>query len=107
MSTRDESADARATQGSAPIAVVPGSKPDEVALFNALRVSARTNARSPNRQPLEFADAVGATLGIHPKRVEALLWKWTKRGWWNYGTSARGGWFEEEAPDELRSGAGP
>jgi len=52
-----------------------------------------------------FADAVGASLGIHPKRVDYLLQKWTDKGWWNYGVSARSGWLEPagiEAAEKLR-----
>lgn len=79
-------------------------KPDEVALFNALRDSAAANEESPNRLPLEFADAIGAKLGISSKRVHFLLYKWSDRGWWNYGVTARSGWLEDEAPERLPIG---
>jgi hypothetical protein len=41
------------------------------------------------------ADEIAAGIGIHPKRCQYLLEKWTSRGWWNYGVSARTGWFEQ------------
>ncbi len=70
-------------------------KPDEIALYAALR-----NRGNGDDRPL--ADEVGARLGIHHRRVLALLEKWTSNGWWNYGVSARTGWFESEAPEELK-----
>lgn len=45
------------------------------------------------------ADDIAAEIGMHSKRCHYLLGKWTgKRNVWNYGVTARTGWFDEGAP---------
>lgn len=75
-------------------------KADEITFYAALRElhGGPFNAKS---YP-EFADAVGVFFGIHPARVHALLYKWARVGWWDYGVSVRSGWFTPEAPTELQ-----
>lgn len=51
-----------------------------------------------------LADDVGwaCPLGpIHPKRVQDILYKWSDKGWWNYGVSARTGWLTEKGLAEA------
>lgn len=38
---------------------------------------------------------------VHPKRLGYLLEKWTDKGWWDYGVSARTGWFTPEGVQVL------
>lgn len=99
-------------------------KPDEIALYAALRLEARARAvgnittprpvmfedPAPASSALVFSTPLGAgwalpgiarALGIPEKRAWALLKKWSDRGWWNYGVSLRGGWFEPGAPESL------
>ncbi len=33
---------------------------------------------------------------IHPNRVMFILEKWSRKGWWEYGTGVRSGWLTEE-----------
>jgi hypothetical protein len=79
-------------------------KPDEIALYAALRERARIGV-SPWAMPrcpgMEAVEAEIARLGIHPKRAYGLIEKWTLRGWWEYGVSLRTGWFTREAPECL------
>ena len=56
---------------------------DEAALLAALH----TLALSPRDG--------GHKIGTHPKRVEKLCWKWTDRGWYEYGVAADLGWLTE------------
>lgn len=72
------------------------AKPDEILLFRRMRLE----RGHPMGRRL-FVDEVGAELGIHAKRVEYLLDKWSERGWWDYGISARTGWFTRDAPEDL------
>lgn len=70
-------------------------KPDELALFKALR-------SLPTCQPGVCAIIKTlASLGIHENRGHRILMKWSDRDWWDYGVSARGGWFTDTAPVEL------
>jgi hypothetical protein len=73
-------------------------KPDERALLDALRVD-----RAGPFLPGTFADAIGNHLGIHHKRVYYLLCKWADRDWWEYGVSARSGWFTDKGWSESGS----
>jgi len=59
--------------------VMPGTKPDELALWEAV-----ISGETPR-------DA-GARLGIHPKRVARLCEKWSRRGDYDYGVSVDLGW---------------
>ena len=72
-------------------------KPDEIALYAELR-QLRVPSYVLGR---ELPDETAARLGIHPNRAYRLLEKWTDRGWWEYGTSLRCGWFTPDAPLEL------
>lgn len=74
-----------------------GARHDERAFYAALREAAG-EGRQPTRSKLEDA---GDRLGISGKRADYLLSKWTGRGWWGYGVSLRGGWFEPGAPKSL------
>ncbi len=65
-------------------------KPDERALLTALRADRAQPGRTGT-----FADEIGDGLGMHHKRVQYLLYKWADRNWWEYGVSARTGWFTE------------
>lgn len=53
------------------------------------------------RKNKRFVDEVARELGIPDKRSYSILMKWSGRGLWNYGVSARTGWFEDtgEYPD--------
>lgn len=70
-------------------------KPDEIALFTALRFEAPRPFQAPGRESIE---AAARRIGMHPKRTEGLLLKWR---WWNYGVNVWCGWFEPEAPERL------
>ena len=39
--------------------------------------------------------------GIPHKRVMYLLYKWTDRGWWDYGVSVTSGWLTDEGKEEF------
>lgn len=71
---------------------------DERDLFNLLKRE-RPSSGFPGAET--FVDHYADRLGMHWKREYYLLDKWTRKGWWNYGVSARGGWFEDKAPDHL------
>ncbi len=67
-------------------------KSDERAFLEALRAE---HQHVPYRRvgtPVP-ADEIGEEVGLSAKRVDYLLEKWTQRGWWEYGVSARTGWF--------------
>lgn len=76
-------------------------KPDEVALYNALRLLTGGEAHYGIARSGRFADEVARDLGIPEKRATFLLDKWSDRGWWDYGVSARTGWFTPEAPQVM------
>lgn len=105
----------------------PVRKPDEIALYSALRGRARVRAggergesmpawlanaaflanldsglASDIAQPGLFAISEEAErIGIHPKRALRIVEKWVGLGWWEFGVSLRGGWFTKSAPEEL------
>lgn len=56
-------------------------KPDERLLLLAV---ARLG---PHQFPFNVAG------NMHPKRLNYLLEKWTSKGWFDYGVSARTGWL--------------
>ncbi len=35
-------------------------------------------------------------LGMHPKRLNYILEKWTDKDWWEYGVSPQYGWMTDE-----------
>jgi len=74
-------------------------KPDELALYAALRV---THSYPPdiNRRP---ANEVAQEMGMHANRLHAILEKWDDNDWWDYGVSLRTGWLTEDAPAVLEA----
>lgn len=73
-------------------------KPDEIKLYDLLR---ELHNHKPYQHTSEFAEVIGESIGIHWKRTHSLLYKWSDKGWWNYGVSVRTGFFEPDAPDSL------
>lgn len=71
-------------------------KPDEVALYAAIRAIGRQPARSA-------IEAASVKLGVALKRTDYLLGKWDRKGWWDFGTSLWSGWFTDDAPAALDS----
>jgi hypothetical protein len=67
-------------------------KADEIRLYSALKA---------RKSPYGLADEVFDEVGIHPKRGNAILEKWCDKGWWDYGVSARAGWFTIDSPESL------
>lgn len=69
-------------------------KPDEIELLRAL-VTEHGGPHCPNAVVMRgrFATDTAEAIGMHVKRLYAILLKWTGRGDWDYGTNARGGWF--------------
>lgn len=63
-------------------------KPDEEQFL-------RTMLLERPRPTMDGPDAVevGMRLGIHHKRALRLIEKWSRNGWWDYGTSPHGGWL--------------
>lgn len=43
-----------------------------------------------------YATDIGKRLGMHWKRAEYLLDKWTGKGWWECGVTLRSGWLTEK-----------
>lgn len=41
--------------------------------------------------------------GMHPKRACAMLAKWAKRGWYDYGVSVDMGWLEQAGKDAAKA----
>lgn len=76
-------------------------KADEIALYVTLRQRAPGSEHS-GRPGLDFVMDTALFLGIPGKRLYALLLKWAARGWWDYGVTARSGWFTREAPEAIR-----
>lgn len=70
-------------------------KPDELALFSALRACESLG-------PCEV-QAAANRLGMHHKRLWSILEKWADAGWWDYGVTVRAGWFQPGAPLELKA----
>jgi DNA-binding Lrp family transcriptional regulator len=60
-------------------------KDDERKLMAALQ-------SAPRLQPRAAADLIG----IHENRAAAILEKWTRRGWYDYGVSVMAGWLTDE-----------
>lgn len=58
---------------------------DEIELWNAFGDGA----------PHEWPRDAGNALGIHPKRVDYLCWKWSRQGCYDYGVCRDLGWKEE------------
>lgn len=50
----------------------------------------------PYNYRFHTADGIGDDCGLAPKRSFYLLMKWSRRHWWDYGVSARTGWFTPE-----------
>jgi hypothetical protein len=75
-------------------------KDDEKQLLQALLEHHQWEPYSRARS--EFADAIAQRRGIHDKRSYCLLSKWTDKKWWEYGVSARSGWFTPEGIAELK-----
>jgi len=70
-------------------------KPDDRALLLAVY----------DRQPGEFVRDIATRSGIHPKRVAAILDKWTRAGWYDYGVSLDLGWLTpagKEAAERVK-----
>jgi hypothetical protein len=74
-----------------------GTKQDELDLLELLTLE-RPEPNSSNF----FASDYAERLGIHWKRCQSLLLKWTDRRWWEYGVSARSGWFTELGLEAAR-----
>lgn len=77
---------------------------DEVALFAELRKRSADNPVRAHNGYIGGGRAMIALwdeLAIPHNRGEYLLQKWTSKGWWDYGTWAKGGWFTREAPETL------
>lgn len=73
-------------------------KPDEIALYAALRAVAPEPWVSPGRRVVE---ALAAEIGIPDKRIDYLCEKWARQGFTDYGINAVNGWFNPGAPMEL------
>lgn len=75
------------------------ARPDEVALFDALRLERpHPTMECPNVEP------IAARLGISPERAERILSRWEALDWWSFGVSTRTGWFTATAPASLQLG---
>lgn len=74
-------------------------KPDEIQFYAALRYCHAQCERYKLRRP--FATDVAEMLGMHPKRALALLSKWDRSGWWDWGVSIRSGYFTAAAPATI------
>lgn len=64
-------------------------KEDERRLLEEMQRRARSG------QPCSAREVV-RELGINEKRAAYILWKWTDRGWYNYGVNVMSGWLERE-----------
>lgn len=77
-------------------------KPDEVALYAALRARSTVvneYVRSPG--DIMALEDEAKRLGIHEKRAFTLVGKWCDKGWWDYGVTLRSGWFTPTSPETL------
>ena len=63
-------------------------RPDELDLFTMAQAGIR---------PRDAAQA----LGVPRRRLDYILWKWSMKGWYDYGVAIDLGWLEPEAPEEL------
>lgn len=66
-----------------------GIKEDEEEFIGAILLGVR---------PYEAEEA----LGMHPKRSEYILAKWSERGWWDWGVAIMTGWITEEGWRAIR-----
>jgi len=71
-------------------------KPDEIALYSALRRHGPALGTGVVAQEVEWS-------GMPEKRATGLLQKWVGRGWWAFGVSPWAGWFTDAAPEELKT----
>ena len=74
-----------------------GTKADELELLEVLLVFRPFQDQSP-----QFASHYAEKLGMHWKRCNSLLLKWTDKRWWEYGVSVRTGWFTELGLEAAR-----
>ena len=74
---------------------------DEKKLWNAVR-DAHGGPHHGGRRQFVLADEIGERHGIPTKRVHYLLEKWSGKGWWESGVTARTGWF---TPDGWAQGS--
>ena len=51
--------------------------------------------------------SAGRTLGIHPKRVVYLCYKWDNKGFYDYGVAADLGWITDRAEALRRLDGSP
>lgn len=80
-------------------------KTDELALWDACW-QLRPKPGQDTIYAFVYPD-ITSLIGMHPNRAFYLLGKWGKRGLWNWGVSARSGWFTEKARENLADVAGP
>jgi hypothetical protein len=73
-------------------------KPDERAFLLLLAAS--------GGRPRDLAEADAAGVPESYKRACYLLLKWTRRGWYNYGTSLDRGWLTEAGKEAARQEQG-
>jgi hypothetical protein len=74
--------------------MVAAMKADEIALLQ-LAAAVHEGPYKCNKEA-PFIDALGALLGMHTKRSHYLAGKWCDKGWWDFGTTLRSGWFSPE-----------
>lgn len=72
-------------------------KPDELALLELLKSGMK---RPYNTLGVAFVYGCAAAVGMHENRLHYILEKWADRGIWEYGMSARTGWFTPDAFDD-------
>lgn len=68
-------------------------KPDEKALLLAILHKSET----------EFVRDVIARLNMNEKRACYLLYKWSDKGWYDYGVTVDMGWLEPKGIEVARS----
>lgn len=76
-------------------------RPDEIAFYAALRARAAANDGGRYWGGRSAAIEALSQLGMNENRAFYLLQKWTGKGWIDYGMWAWGGWFTDEAPEQL------
>lgn len=80
---------------------------DEIELYAALRLAAADYRDADGNRGNGYwggrpvVTGLLCGLGINEKRGFYLLTKWSGKGWIDYGMWAWGGWFTDEAPQEL------
>lgn len=70
-------------------------KPDEIALFAAIRQRAPYTTEPTVRR-------IVAEIGINEARAAAILEKWAGKGWYEYGVNVLAGWLTPDAPERLQ-----